>query len=238
MRLGQAFFLNVATIGVALAVYDALRAEAPAPRERAGRVPDTTDLERRIGALEVARGAAPQAAGDAQLRARLAELEKIVLGTPGTDPEPAAAAPAPDARDPRDASAPAWAAGADDEPGPAAIQRFRKLQEAVRREDAVLKNRARVDRALDKLPLRLTDAQRAGVHAAYAAFEPRVDEIWTEVKTEVQRTVEAGGKVDRGEIVAATTAVLQREFAGTIVEVVDHPADAEAIAAALMPGSK
>ncbi len=118
------------------------------------------------------------------------------------------------------------------------VRKFRTLQEAVRREDRVRANRKRIEGALDKLPLNLTKRQRARIHTAFAAFEPRVTEIWTEVKIQARATVEAGGEIDRGEIVASTTEVIQTEFAATLTDIVDHQSDAEAIAQALMPGGR
>lgn len=242
MRLVQILLINLATVAVALVVYDQLRTEASGPsRERAGsRVPDTATLERRIQVLEAERHPSLRAdAGtDARVIQRLEELEAAVWGgyTAATAGPPAKA-PTPDETRATDGERPAPVASVD-VPGAAEIRRFRQLREAVRREDSVKRNQARVDRALDKLSVRLTSKQRAGIHVAFAAFEPRVKEIWTEVKTQAQKTIADGGDVDRGEIVTTTTATIQQEFARTLTDIVDHQADAEAVAKILMPGKR
>ena len=122
-------------------------------------------------------------------------------------------------------------------PTEADVQRFRELQEAVRREDRIKKNSKRVDGILDKLGVNLTPTQRKQVHAAAADFEPNVNRIWGEVKEEARATVKAGGEVDRGEIVTSTMARIQTEFAATLMGVVGHQADAQAIAEALHPSN-
>ena len=58
------------------------------------------------------------------------------------------------------------------------------------------------------------------------------------MKTQARETIAAGGDVDRGEIVTTTTALIQKEFASTLTDIVDHQADAEAISEALMPAKR
>jgi hypothetical protein len=242
MKLVQVLLINLATVAVALVVYDQLRTEASGPsRERAGpRAPDTAALEGRLSALEAERDPSLRAFAGADVRVikRLDELEAAVWGgyAAATDGPPATA-PTQDEARATDGERPAPVASAD-VPGAPEIRRFRQLREAVRREDSVKRNKARVDRALDKLSVRLTERQRAGIHVAFAAFEPRVKEIWTEVKTQAQQTIADGGDVDRGEIVTTTTATIQQEFARTLTGIVDHQADAEAVAKTLMPGKR
>jgi hypothetical protein len=43
-----------------------------------------------------------------------------------------------------------------------------------------------------------------------------------------QQSIAAGGEVDCGEIVTATTATTQTEFAPRLTDIVGHPTDAEA----------
>ncbi|MHC4548738.1 MAG: hypothetical protein ACYTEZ_08155 [Planctomycetota bacterium] len=242
MRLVQVLLINLAMVVVALVVYDQLRAKAPGPsRERAWpRGPDTAALERRLQALEAERHPSlrAEAGTDARVFERLDELEAAVWGgyaaAAGDLP---ATEPTQDETKPTDGEPPPPTASPD-VPSAADIRRFRELREAVRREDSIKRNKARVDRALDKLSVRLTKRQRARIHVAFAAFEPRVKEIWNEAKTQAQQTIAAGGEVDRGEIVTATTATIQQEFAKTLTGIVEHPADAEAIAKTLMPGGR
>lgn len=226
MKLAQVLLINVAMVAVALVVYDQLRPEASVPaRERAApRGTDAAALEQRLSALEARRHPSSPAL------ARPDEPEPAAGEPPITEPAPEK--PRPTGGESRASAAAPDVVTAEE------IRRFRRVREAVRREDAVARNKAWVDRALDKLSVRLTAKQRAKIHVAYAAFEPRVKEIWTEVKEEAQKTIAAGGDVDRATIVTSTTARIQQEFARTITDVVDHPADAEAVAKALMPDKR
>ena len=240
MKLVQVLLINLATVAAALVVYDQLRTEGSGPsRGRASpRVTDTAALEGRLSALEAERHPSlrAEAGTDARVFERLDELEAAVWGgyAAATGGLPATN-PTPDETRPTD---PPPSAASPDVPTAVDIRRFRQLREAVRREDSVKRNKARVDRALDKLSVRLTKRQRARIHVAFAAFEPRVKEIWTDVKDQAQKTIAAGGDVDRGEIVTSTTATIQQEFATTLTGIVDHPADAEAVAKTLMPGGR
>ncbi|MHC4732625.1 MAG: hypothetical protein ACYS6Z_18815, partial [Planctomycetota bacterium] len=178
MKLVQVLLVNFATVAVALVAYDQLRSEASGPsRERARpHVPDTAALEQRLQALEAERPLARAAAGtDARVFERLDELEAAVwgryaaatAGLPATEP-------APGETRPTEGETPAPPVASSDVPSAREIRRFRQVREAVRREDSVKRNKARVDRALDKLSVRLTKRQRARIHVAFAAFEPRV----------------------------------------------------------------
>ena len=230
MKLFQIVLLNVVTVVIALVIYDQLRSETSSPsRERASTprtaVADTADFERRLGALEADRVRAP--AADSRVADRV-----VAPPSPRGQAKPADV-PAPEAT-PDKPRAPA--SSADDMPTKSEVRRFRKLQEAVRRENAVKKNRAHVDRALRKLSINLTPKQRDQVHHAYAAFQPQVTRIWTEVKTQARETIAAGGVVDRRAIVPSTQARIQTEFAATLGSIFGHPADAEAVSEALMSG--
>ncbi|MHC4973076.1 MAG: hypothetical protein ACYTG3_12165 [Planctomycetota bacterium] len=243
MKLVQVLLINVATVAVALVVYDQLRTEASgsAGGRTGPRVADTTGLDQRLSALEAERHPSlrAEAGTDARVFERLDELEAAVWGGyAAAAGDLSAKKPASDETKPTDGELPAPPVAHSDVPSAAEIHRFRQVREAVRREDSVKRNKARVDRALDKLSVRLTQRQRARIHVAFAAFEPRVKEIWTGVKTQAQQTIAAGGEVDRAEIVTSTTATIQREFAATLTDVVDHPADAEAVAKTLMPGKR
>jgi len=240
MKLIQVVLINLATVAVALVVYDQLRSEPSGPsRERARpRGTDAATLEGRLQALEAERDPSLRAAAgaDARVFERLDELEAAVWGWAASGGVPATE-PAPDETRTTQGESLAPVASPD-VPNAVDTRRFRQLREAVRREDSVKRNKVRVDRALDKLSVRLTKRQRARIHVEFAAFEPRVKQIWTEVKEEAQKTIAAGGDVDRGEIVTATTATIQQEFAKTLTDIVDHPADAEAVAKTLMPGGR
>jgi hypothetical protein len=238
MRLVPILLINLATVVVALVVYDQVRGKtyrssqgrASTPRSQ---VIDATAIGQRLDALEAERSPPPWSPGtDAGLDGSdESELGNAASGSlAAKDPTPAEATPTE--VEPPAAAAYSYVPRADD------IRRFRQLREAVRREDSIEKNRARVDGALNKLSLRLTKTQRSKIHHAFAAVEPRVTRIWIDAKTQAQKTIAAGGEVDRGEIVTSTTAVIQQEFANTLTAIVDHPADAEEIAKSLMPGGR
>ena len=105
----------------------------------------------------------------------------------------------------------------------------------MRRQESVKRNRKRVNAALKNLSINLTEEQRELVHLKYAAFEPQIRVIWGEAKKQAQVTAKAGGDVNRADIVATTTETIQSELAKTLTDVVDHEADAQAIAEALVP---
>jgi hypothetical protein len=230
--------LNVVVVGVALVAYDVLRNEPAVdttPRERAAAAApddDPNDVLERLRTLEMERRRVRRGATDPEVLARLDALE-AALGAPTS--EPAATVPteldagAVAATDPEHTGE--W------QPTQEEVRRFRTLMEAVRHEEAIDKNRQRIDAALDGLPVTLSDREREGVHRAYAAFRPRVNEIWGEAKDEARRTVEAGGTIDRETLVTDTTAVIQQEFAETLSSVVSR-SDAVTISEALMAGGK
>lgn len=228
MKLLPIVLINVATVCVALFAYEQLRTE---PEPRAVAVDsDAHALVKRIEALE-SRGGRPllRAKGpDPVVAKRLATLEEAVgvLGVTGTPAAPSEGEEAQSEGTPAKQPAPTF------EPTPEAIMRFRKLREAVNRQDRQRKNRARINKLLDRLSLNLNDRQRDQILEAHGQFQPRVREIWTEVKQEATRTIEDGGEIDRGEIVSSTQARIQQEFAATINSVVSQT-EAEEIARAL-----
>jgi len=229
MKLFQVLFLNVATVAIALVVYDQLQGDSSGSstdRASSTRSADSgsLEIERRLRALEARSGSQPAA------RSSGAPTGEVPLPTSSA---PTGGLPAPirereggDAND--EASAPI-----DKEPTEEDIRRFRQLQEAVRRQNAVKKNWERVDRALNKAGVNLTPKQRRQVHEAYADFEPRIMRICGEIKTQARATVEAGGEIDRAALGEQANAQIQTEFAATLTGIVNHQADAEAVATAL-----
>ena len=240
MKPAQVLLLNLVVVVVALVIYDQVRGGAPgASQERSSaarsRGLDDAAVEERLASLEAGRRESV-ALADPHLLDRLDALEAAVQGAAASDGLPAGEQTLL-SEEVMESDLPSSQATAE-LPSPMEIRRFRDLQEAVRREDSIKRNKARVDGTLSKLPFRLTKRQRTKIHYAFAAFEPRVDEIWTEVKAQAQATIAAGGEVSRAEIVPKTMAVIQQEFAQTLAGIVDRPADADAIATALMPGRK
>jgi hypothetical protein len=200
---------------------------------------DTSALEERLAVLETERRRPRRVgAGDQGILTRLAALESAA------STESAALVPTT-----TDEGSAALSAGAPiaipqpmqdgprGEPTEAEVDRFRKLQAAVRKQELIEKSAKRVNRLLDALPVNLTEEQRDGVHTRWASFQPRFGEIWGEAKSEARATAEAGGQVDRQTIVANTNAVIQNEFAGLLGGLI-NPADSSTIAAALVSGRK
>ncbi len=221
---------HVVTLAVGLFVYDQIRADQPArntARADGGRsgAASVDALKRRLDALEARPISSPSRLVGRNVLDRLAALERALSVSAATadasSPEPRA-----------DRGEPA----ANSTPTEADILRFRKLREAVRRQDVIKKNAQSVDAALDKLSVRLTQDQRRQVHVAFAAFRPRVSEIWAEAKTEARTAAARGEDVDVKQFVASTTARIQSEFAQSLAGVVRHPADAQAVAAGLLRG--
>ena len=223
MKLGPVLLLNLVVVIGALLIYDQLRGDDPKPERTRTRVENDGSLEQRVGALEAAR-------------------HEVVTETSAPEESTAGQAPvdgpaAPEELSPKESALRALGA-TPAAPSRLEIQRFRQLRAAVEREDRIERNRERVDGALDKLPFRLTTRQRERIHGAFADFEPRIDEIWTEAKEEARQTVAAGGKVDRQRIVTTVGEIIQKAFAETIAGVVDRPADAEIVAETLLPARK
>ncbi len=232
MKILPILLLNVATAAGAIVVYDQLRDE-PAPRDAVvtGSV-DTTDLERRLAALESDRRPQLETKLDASVLDRIEALESAEAPSSESGADSSSSGERPS----EETVAP-FASAADWQPTPEDVQRFRTLRKAVERDDRIMKNAERVERALKKLALGLDEKQRSGITEAFTDFQPRIRQIWDEVKTEAQATIAAGGTIDRREIVASTTVLIQQEFAEALTNVVSH-ADAEAVAAALMAGGK
>ena len=234
MKLLPVLLLNLATLGVGIVVYDQLRRDAASPvAEVEGVRSDSAALEPRIEALEADRRPVLGGGGiDPRLLARLEALEALVEAQVTTaDPERAAPEELPTEADPLAPKA------TPDGPSPDEMRRWRKVRDAVRREDSIKKNHARFDRALDKLPFGLTPRQRQKIYAAHAAFEPRIGEIWGGIKAQAQETIAAGGAIDGQALRAQGAAQIQQEFADTITGIV-HQTDAEAVAGAMLGRGK
>ncbi len=234
MKILPILLLNVLTAVVAIVVYDQLRDDsAPQDTVIEGSV-DNSAFERRLDKLEARRPQLETKGVDASIFDRLDALESVArVPAPSVDPD---AQPILEGRPSMKRDEP-FSSGADWEPTAEDVERYRRLRKAVERDDRIKKNAARVERALKKLALNFNDEQRSAISAAFTDFQPRVRQIWTDVKTEAQATIAAGGTVDRGEIVTSTTALIQQEFAGTLTDIVSH-ADAEAVAGTLMAGGK
>ena len=211
MKFGQAIGLNIVTVVVALAAYHHLAGDDGTVGPRSSSARDGVavgELERRLEALEARRPAAA-APSDSGIEARLAALEAALKASPK---------PARVPTEQKEAKPASRKPGADD------VVWFRAVRDAVRRDDAVRKNRKLVDAALSKLSIRLTNEQREAVHAARASFGSRVDEIWTEIKTEAGETKAAGGEVDGAALFRRGQTRIQEEFAASLADVIPHGA--------------
>ena len=237
MKLLPILLLQVVTAAATVVIYDHVRdddSDASADGPLVAAV-DTSSLERRLAALEAGRSPTLTAtAPEADLVARIAALEQALDDTPlfvAPDEDVAEGSTAP----PTIAlGEPTWA----NRPVTSEeIQRFRKLREATRKQDALEKNRERIDRMLARADIQLSDRQREAVHEAYNAFRPRVDEIWVAAKDRARETIAGGGEIDRQAFVAETTEVIVQEFAGTLEGAVSS-GEAESIAQALMSRGK
>jgi len=232
MKLFQVILLNVATVTASLVVYDQLQSDAAdssTERASSGRSADSgsLEIERRLRALEARIGSQPTAGSKRSTGAPAEEDPTPTESEPtGSQPAPSREREGGDANDESSASI-------DESPAEEEILRFRQLQEAVRRQNAVKKNWERVDRAIDKAGVNLTPKQRRQVHEAYAAFEPRILRIWGDIKTQARATVEAGGQIDRATLGEQGNAQIQTELSQALSGIVNHQADAEAVATAL-----
>lgn len=237
MKLLPIVLLNVITVTVGIIVYEHVRDDGPttgALITEGGT--DLVEVTRRLEALESRQEPALRATGsNSDLLDRIAALEAARTSAEGAVKEEAFLAKPTEAEQPGAGPTDpkrAWKEITKDE-----IARFRKLRDAAARQDRVKRNAKRVDGALKKLGLDLSTSQRERIHERFAAFQPEIDRIWTEAKTQAQATVQAGGTIDRGEIVTSTRALIQQSFAETINDIVPQ-ADAEAVATSLLGGGK
>lgn len=194
-------FLNVAVVVVAIVVYDQLHFQGPAPQQSPTPTAELQDalesLEARMRAIESAPPAALSAAGiDARL---IDELERrLGAAAPIVEPDPAASPPDELANP-----------SVEGDPSAAEVEKFRKLAEAARkvsRESRILR---RVNQAIEKLGIAVTDEQKEQLVAALVAFEPRRDELWETAKA---RGAEQGESVNWVVIIRDTTEAIRREF--------------------------
>jgi len=232
MKLLPFLLLNLATVGVGIVAYDQLRGGEPQGQVVEGARNEVTALEPRIEALEAERRPLLGGGGiDPRLLARLDALEAELQARVTTEvSEPV------DEVIPTDAD-PLVPKAKPDAPTAEEVRRWRRVREAVRREDTLRKNHARFDKALDRLAINLTPRQREKVYAAHAAFEPRIDEIWGGIKAQAQETIAAGGTIDGQALRAQGAAQIQQEFAESITGIL-HAADAEAVAGAMFSRGK
>ncbi|MHC4411287.1 MAG: hypothetical protein ACYS0F_20070, partial [Planctomycetota bacterium] len=208
MKLPAVLLLNLVTVVLALVIYDQVRDESSSgAQDRASRTraDGSADVERRLLALETRVGSSPDS--------KLAIFERLnALETAREEQAPRAdGAPLIEATA-IERAAPA----ATQKPSEADVDRFLQLRDAARRRDSIKKNWDRIEKALGRVSLNLTPKQRTQVHAAYAEFQPRVNQIWTEVKQEARATIEAGGEIDREGIYTSAMNQIQQEFAASL----------------------
>ena len=231
MKILPFLLLNVLTAAGAIVVYDQMQ-DDPVPHDTALGDVDTSALERRLDKLEARRPQLETRGVDGGVLERLVALESAArIPAPSADESEGPVLDG-EARPSLKSDEP-FAAGSEWEPTAQDVVWYRRLRRAVERDDRIKKNAERVARALEKLALNLNEKQHTGITAAFTDFQPRIRQIWDQVKVEAQATIAAGGTVDRREIVTSTTALIQQEFAATITDVVPQ-ADAEAVAEALM----
>lgn len=239
MKLLPILLLNLATATAAVVVYDQVRPAPPTPSVMGGsHHAAVAALEVRIAALEADHGVQLGGGGtDPRVLDRLDALEDAtrtdtataVPSTPAGEVIDDASSPPPE-----EITAPP---SSPEAPSREAVRTWRRLREAVRREDIVKRNRLRFDRALGTLPFQLTPRQRAKVYDAYAGFEPRIGKIWREIRTQATETQAAGGTIDRLALAAQGNARIQQEFAEAIGDIV-HQVDAVAISKAMLANGR
>ena len=216
-------------------VYDQVRADPTAASTviHSDNGTNIDSIESRLRALESVQAPilqAPDAGDDVMKRLRALENALAARVTTRNESPPQADAATATTTDLAPASSPTVAG----RPTASEIRRFRQLQEAVKREERMKHHRSRVTLALDKLGLQLTSKQQEDIAHKLADFRQRSNEIWDQVKVRARATIDAGGTVDKAELMETTTTTLQSEFAASLQGVVP-PADAESIAEALMP---
>jgi hypothetical protein len=122
----------------------------------------------------------------------------------------------------------------EEEPDDAEVERFRKLREAVRKQEWMKGLRRRVDDVLNDLDLDLTEKRAKQLTEAWGEFQSRMQRIWEEAK---QTGAAAGAAVDWKQIISDTTGRIERELTEIISEFLPA-ADAERIAGGLISGRK
>ncbi|MHC5010503.1 MAG: hypothetical protein ACYTG6_06055 [Planctomycetota bacterium] len=230
MKFLPVLLLNVVTVAVAILAYDHLRSDVGRPGEEADDVAlDPVAIERRLAALEAEQQPVLQGEGsEAVILRRLDALERRLqlLGEAVGAPGLSAGATDPGSSHPED---PLFE-GVEDL-APEEVERFRRLQEAARRQDRIQRNQVRVNQAIDGTGVPLTPDQRGQLLEAYVEFEPRRIQIWGEAKARGQ---EVAGEAGWDSIIRETNLLIQREFTDRISGFL-HQADAERIAEALHP---
>lgn len=229
MRIALLLLAQAALTAGGLWIYDTLR-DAPASvadAPPAAMDPDLGDLDARLRKLEGAPAPGLQGTGP-DLSEVLARLEVL---------EDAARHPSPETPPAADVSSDAEPTRADAEPTIEDMEHFRKLRDAAAKADRAEKERARVRKALAKTGLRLTSAQQAKVGDALAAFRPRVDAMWREMKQDAETRMQDGEELDYKELIRTTQTRIQQAFATTLEPIV-AVRDAETIAQTLLPWGK
>lgn len=224
--------LNVVVAAAAILIYDQVRAPEPKPAGASLTSGLDPSVEARLAALERGRPALLKTDGiDPRVAKRLDALEQQMRERPAAAPSPVAATD-DEAEQPDPLARPKLAPG--DKASPEDIERFRKLQKAARAAEKAQRMRKRVDLALAKLDLDLTEQQRSKLAATFAGFQSRRDEIWREVKTSAATQ---GGDVDWRTIIADTNATLRSELSDRVDDFLPR-ADAERVSGALLGSGK
>ena len=217
------------TTGIVVA-YDQIRGDpVQAPQARQTSAAGSSDLEARVAALEASERPMLQAAPRGDLDARLAALEARMDSDPSPVPadEPASEPlPVPQPR-------PGVTLESEEDMSPEAVAKFKKIINQVKRDERAKRIRKRTDKALARVGLELDESTRNKLARAYADFDRRRDEVWTEVK---QGVAEGAGDADWAVIISDTQARLAGEFSERITDIVPAT-DADDVARALFPPS-
>ncbi len=224
--------INLATVAIGIAIYDHYRdSDQDTPTTNAHvNESDLRGVEKRLAALEAEQTPMLHAPDSLPgIKKRLLALESKLHQAKN---EPSVATSESNSTAASSPSGQPFASRF--EPTAEDVRRFRQLQEAVKRDERVQRHRARVNKTLDKLGLNLSIKQREDVAQKLADFGKRSNEIWDEVKSQARETMESGGTIDKMELMNTTYATLRTEFAVSLEGIVPV-ADAESIAAALMP---
>ena len=119
------------------------------------------------------------------------------------------------------------------EPSRAEVRRFLRLQQMANEERKRMHAEGRLRKALAAAGLEhLSDDQFTEIQAAHEEFQPRVQEIWTEVKMQAEEIAAAGGTVDGRELRTTTAQQISTEFAEVLTHILPV-SDAEAVASAV-----
>jgi hypothetical protein len=229
MKLLPILLLNVVTVGGALVVYDQMRTDPATPSEYGVLTSDTSELEARVASLERRRSDnAPvlQSDGiDDRILDRLDDLERMVSARPVAVREASESAGgerAPSMSGEPGAD-PLAATNGGEGPTEEAIARYRALEKAARDQERQERERKRIDEALTKLDIRLTDTQKDKLTTAYTAYQERRGEVFRSAMTKAREARDAGSDANWGEVMAEARNLVQQEFTTEISSFI--PAD-------------